>query len=163
MRELEIFLSISELWFPSNSNAFETETGSGLRTKTMSEFWNKHHFFKMCYQKDLTNLFRLFTLSEISQLRSLKLWDVIVNATGVKPGEVIQQQSWNKQHRHSHFSLQQIQKDVFYHRSGDPCPQPKQLRASDMPKCDYLKGHDSFQVRLLKTLDRYCNTVCNVT
>ena len=69
---------------------------------------------------------RLFTDSEIADLRSLRLWDVIVNSTSVSPNE--------------------IQKNVFFWMKSDPCPQPAQLQATDMPKCEYLKGYDHFQV-----------------
>ncbi len=71
--------------------------------------------------------FSLFTAAEIEQLRHLTLWDVIVNATSINPDE--------------------IQRNVFFWLSADPCPQPKQLNASDMPRCEFLRGHDSFQVR----------------
>ena len=63
--------------------------------------------------------------AEIEQIRSIKLWDVIVNASSVRPDEV--------------------QKNVFFHTAGDPCRQPKQLNASELPACEYLKGYDSFQ------------------
>ena len=63
----------------------------------------------------------------IFRLRSVKLWDVMVNATRVRPGEV--------------------QRNVFFWLEGDPCQQPRQLNASDMQKCEFLTGYDSFQVR----------------
>jgi dual oxidase len=48
-----------------------------------------------------------------------------MNATSVSPGE--------------------IQKNLFFHLDQDPCPQPKQLNATQLPRCEYLKGYDSFQ------------------
>lgn len=67
----------------------------------------------------------IFLEEEIEQLREIKLWDVIVNASSVEPGE--------------------IQKNVFFWLDSDPCPQPKQLDSKEMPKCAYLRGYDSFQ------------------
>ena len=62
----------------------------------------------------------------MEEIRKVKLWDIIVNASSVAPDE--------------------IQRDVFFHGSDDPCPQPKQLNASDMEPCQYLQGYDYFQV-----------------
>lgn len=62
----------------------------------------------------------------MEEIRQVKLWDIIVNASSVAPDE--------------------IQQDVFFHRSDDPCPQPKQLNAGDMEPCQYLQGYDYFQV-----------------
>lgn len=84
---------------------------------------------------DASILYRLFTDGEIEQIKSIKLWDVIVNATDIQPGEV--------------------QKDLFYWREGNPCPQPEQLKASTMPKCDFLKGYDSFQVHYWNILHSF--------
>ncbi|XP_059085329.1 dual oxidase-like [Tigriopus californicus] len=67
----------------------------------------------------------IFTQKEIDGIRSIKLWDVIVNASSVKPD--------------------QIQKNVFFWMENDPCEQPAQLKASSMPRCEYLRGHDAFQ------------------
>lgn len=73
----------------------------------------------------LKSLFRIFSQEEIEGIRNIKLWDVIVNASSVKPGE--------------------IQKNVFFWMENDPCEQPAQLKASSMPRCEYLRGHDAFQ------------------
>lgn len=67
----------------------------------------------------------LFTPEEIEEIRQIRLWDIIVNASDVDPEE--------------------IQRDVFFHLEGDPCPQPFQLNTSDMEPCNYLQGYDYFQ------------------
>ena len=79
-----------------------------------------------------TYLCRIFTPSEIEEIRKISLWDVIVNATEVKPDE--------------------IQKHVFFWMNSDPCPQPQQLDATNLPSCNYIKEHDSFQVKSLVSM-----------
>lgn len=69
---------------------------------------------------------RLFTPEEVEEIRKIKLWDIIVNASSVHPDE--------------------IQRDLFFFHPGDPCPQPGQLNASQMEHCQYLQGYDYFQV-----------------
>ena len=60
---------------------------------------------------------------------------MIVNATGVQPEE--------------------IQKHVFFWMNSDPCPQPQQLKSSDLPQCDLVQQHDSFKVHQLGFMFRY--------
>ncbi|XP_076054875.1 dual oxidase [Oratosquilla oratoria] len=66
----------------------------------------------------------LFTQEEIEEIRKIKLWDIIVNITNVTPEE--------------------IQKNVFFHLEGDPCPQLAQLGTEEMDPCNFLKGFDYF-------------------
>ncbi|XP_059617846.1 dual oxidase [Phlebotomus argentipes] len=66
----------------------------------------------------------IFTAEEIAELRKITLWDIIVNATDIKPDE--------------------IQRNVFKWVTGDPCPQPMQLNASELEPCSYLQGFDYF-------------------
>ncbi|KAK6618258.1 hypothetical protein RUM44_002709 [Polyplax serrata] len=66
-----------------------------------------------------------FTESELTELRNIKLWDVIVNATDVQPND--------------------IQKNIFFWLDGDPCPQPYQLNTSLLEPCRYLQGYDYFE------------------
>jgi len=68
---------------------------------------------------------RMFTDEEIEEIRRITLWDIIVNASSVDPDDV--------------------QRDVFFHVSGDVCPQPRQLNASAMDPCPYLQGYDYFR------------------
>ena len=67
----------------------------------------------------------VFLPEEVEDIKKIKLWDVIVNATNVSPYE--------------------IQKEVFFWNEGDPCPQPRQLNASDLQPCALPKEKDSFQ------------------
>uniref|UniRef100_A0A1B6CWK3 NAD(P)H oxidase (H2O2-forming) n=1 Tax=Clastoptera arizonana TaxID=38151 RepID=A0A1B6CWK3_9HEMI len=67
----------------------------------------------------------IFTEDEIEEIRQVTMWDVIVNATDVKPDF--------------------IQKEVFFYAEGDPCPQPFQLNTSQLEPCSYLKGYDYFE------------------
>ena len=60
---------------------------------------------------------------------------MIVNATGVQPEE--------------------IQKHVFFWMNSDPCPQPQQLKSSDLPQCNLVQQHDSFKVQQLGFMFRY--------
>lgn len=66
----------------------------------------------------------MFTKEEIDELRKITLWDIIVNATDINPDE--------------------IQKNVFFFKDGDPCPQPEQLNATKLEPCSYLEGYDYF-------------------
>lgn len=66
----------------------------------------------------------IFTHDEIEELRKITMWDIIVNSTDIKPGD--------------------IQKDVFMWHEGDPCPQPMQLNATELEPCSYLQGYDYF-------------------
>ncbi|XP_037789559.1 dual oxidase-like [Penaeus monodon] len=67
----------------------------------------------------------LFDADEIAAIRNVRLWDIIVNASGVAPEEV--------------------QRSVFFHLDDDPCPQPAQLNTSEMEPCVYMQGYDYFQ------------------
>lgn len=67
----------------------------------------------------------IFTEREIEELRKIKLWDIIVNSTDIKPSD--------------------IQKNVFFWTEGDPCPQPKQLNATELEPCKHLSGYDYFE------------------
>ncbi|KAK9881555.1 hypothetical protein WA026_016432 [Henosepilachna vigintioctopunctata] len=67
----------------------------------------------------------LFTKSEIERIRQIKLWDIIVNTTDIGPKD--------------------IQRDVFFWKDGNPCPQPMQLNASMMEPCTMHEGYDYFE------------------
>ncbi|OTF70332.1 hypothetical protein BLA29_009342 [Euroglyphus maynei] len=66
-----------------------------LRIRDADRFWfeNKHN--------------GVFSEEEIEEIRKIKLWDIIVNATNI-PTDA-------------------IQKDLFLFRPDDPCPQPRQM------------------------------------
>ncbi|GBN11154.1 Dual oxidase [Araneus ventricosus] len=66
----------------------------------------------------------IFSESEVSEIRSITLWDVLVNTTGIQPDA--------------------IQRNVFTWTEGDPCPQPKQLVSADLEPCLMLSGYDYF-------------------
>ncbi|CAL1286457.1 unnamed protein product [Larinioides sclopetarius] len=66
----------------------------------------------------------IFSESEVSEIRSITLWDVLVNTTGIEPDA--------------------IQRNVFTWAEGDPCPQPKQLVSADLEPCLMLSGYDYF-------------------
>lgn len=67
---------------------------------------------------------RIFTKEEVDEIRKIRLWDLMVNSTDINAGD--------------------IQRDVFVWRTGDPCPQPMQLNASELEPCSYLKDYDYF-------------------
>ncbi|XP_018323659.1 dual oxidase isoform X2 [Agrilus planipennis] len=67
----------------------------------------------------------IFTREEISQIKEIKLWDIIVNSTDILPTD--------------------IQENVFFWNNGDPCPQPEQLNASSLEPCKMLSGYDYFE------------------
>jgi dual oxidase len=73
-------------------------------------------------------VYRIFTDAEIEDIRQVRLYDVIVNSTDIKPDD--------------------IQKHVFFWLNGDPCPQPVQLNTSLLEPCKYLQGYDYFEVGL---------------
>ncbi|XP_040165408.1 dual oxidase [Anopheles arabiensis] len=66
----------------------------------------------------------IFTKEEIAEIRKFTLWDIIVNSTDIEADE--------------------IQRDVFHWKQGDPCPQPEQLNATLLEPCNYLEGYDYF-------------------
>lgn len=68
----------------------------------------------------------MFTSEELEWVRSVTLWDIIVNSTDVDPAT--------------------IQRQVFFWNDGDPCPQPGQIEPSTLEPCSYLKGFDYFEV-----------------
>ncbi|XP_067871575.1 dual oxidase 2 [Heterodontus francisci] len=57
----------------------------------------------------------LFTAEEINKIRNITFFDVLVKALNTSEDE--------------------IQKDVFVWKAGDPCPQPKQLTTDDLEPC----------------------------
>lgn len=67
----------------------------------------------------------IFTEEEIAEIRKVRMWDILVNATEIQPGEV--------------------QRDAFFFKEGDPCPQPQQLSPSLLEPCQFLKGYDYFE------------------
>ncbi|XP_065342525.1 dual oxidase [Cloeon dipterum] len=67
----------------------------------------------------------IFTKEEIKQIKKISLYDVIINSTSIQPDE--------------------IQKDVFFFREGDPCPQNEQLTPDKLENCKYLRGYDYFE------------------
>ncbi|CAB4055922.1 DUOX [Lepeophtheirus salmonis] len=68
---------------------------------------------------------KFFTTKEIEEIRQIKLSDVILNATSITPD--------------------QIQKNVFFWKDKDPCPQPEQLSPSKLSPCHVHEGYDAFQ------------------
>lgn len=77
----------------------------------------------------ICSFLRIFSKQEIEEIRSIKLWDIIVNSTNIEPNA--------------------IQRNVFYWVQGDPCPQPMQLNISLMEPCKIIGGYDYFEVNLL--------------
>ena len=75
---------------------------------------------------DITFSIRILTEEEVSEIKSLKLSDVIRQVTSIEEND--------------------IQGEVFQWNQGDPCQQPLQLNASNLEHCPYLKGYDYFQV-----------------
>ncbi|XP_031418173.2 dual oxidase 2 [Clupea harengus] len=67
---------------------------------------------------------KLFTEEEILSIRNTTYYDVIIAVTSAEFGD--------------------IQKDVFFWKNGDPCPQPGQLKASDLPPCPPASSMDFF-------------------
>ena len=66
----------------------------------------------------------MFTPAEIEEIRKISLYDVITSTLNISDGE--------------------IQRNVFFFREGDPCPQPEQLNASTLAPCNILSGYDYF-------------------
>jgi len=66
----------------------------------------------------------MFTPAEIQDMRRITFHDVIRATLDVGDGE--------------------IQKNVFFFRESDPCPQPSQLNASTLTPCNFLSGYDYF-------------------
>ena len=66
----------------------------------------------------------MFTAAEIQDIRRITFHDVILATLNIGEGE--------------------IQKNVFFFRANDPCPQPTQLNASMLTPCNFLSGYDYF-------------------
>ena len=102
----------------------ETRTGPGeLFTSIVKEQFETLRDSDRFWFENEEN--QIFTPSEIEEIRRIKLWDIIVNATSIKPDE--------------------IQKNVFFWMDSDPCPQPRQLNSSNLPECNLVQQKDSFQ------------------
>ena len=71
-------------------------------------------------------VYSIFTETEVAAIKRVHLYDIILSTTSIKRGD--------------------LQENVFFHMADDPCPQPKQLNASQMEPCRLLSGHDYFQV-----------------
>lgn len=67
----------------------------------------------------------IFTPDEIAEIKKVKLSDIIRMVTTI--------------------DRKDIQENVFFWVKDDPCPQPRQLNASNMEPCPFLKGYDYFQ------------------
>lgn len=57
----------------------------------------------------------VFSREEIREIKKIRLWDILVNATEI-PAEA-------------------VQRNLFVFKSGDPCPQPSQLNSSLLEPC----------------------------
>ncbi|RWS27681.1 dual oxidase-like protein [Leptotrombidium deliense] len=66
----------------------------------------------------------IFTPAEIAEIRKIKLWDILVNATDIP--------------------FNAIQRNVFSFNDGDPCPQPAQINSTQLERCIILTGWDYF-------------------
>ncbi|RWS08349.1 dual oxidase-like protein, partial [Dinothrombium tinctorium] len=66
----------------------------------------------------------IFSSEEIAEIKKIKFWDILVNATDIP----------------SHG----VQKNVFVFRDGDPCPQPHQLNSTQLEPCYILAAWDYF-------------------
>jgi dual oxidase len=66
----------------------------------------------------------IFSEAEIAQIRQIRLWDILVNASDIPP--------------------EAIQKEVFQFSAGSPCPQPQQISSKILEPCVILAGWDYF-------------------
>ena len=66
----------------------------------------------------------VFTNEELAEIRNTSLYDIIRSTTNVQEGET--------------------QRSVFFHRAGDPCPQPAQLNSQQLEKCIPFMRYDHF-------------------
>lgn len=85
-----------------------------LRLRDSDRFW---------FENSL-DLGGVFSEEEREEIKKIKLWDIIVNATEI-PVDAIQQ-------------------DMLTFREGDPCPQPQQLKSSQLEPCYILTGWSYF-------------------
>uniref|UniRef100_A0A5S6QR67 NAD(P)H oxidase (H2O2-forming) n=1 Tax=Trichuris muris TaxID=70415 RepID=A0A5S6QR67_TRIMR len=67
---------------------------------------------------------KMFTEEEIKEIRQIRLYDLIIQTTHIRPEE--------------------IQKKVFFWHQGDPCPQPFQVNGSMLEPCIPFMRHDHF-------------------
>lgn len=67
----------------------------------------------------------IFSEKEIEEIREIKLYDIIINATLIP--------------EHA------IQPNVFKFKADDPCPQPGQLSSKHLQSCYVVKGHSYFK------------------
>ncbi|XP_030768152.1 dual oxidase [Sitophilus oryzae] len=98
------------------------QPGELFRTVIKEQFARLRDSDRFWFENEASGI---FTQSEIKELRKITMWDVIVNSTNVAPSA--------------------IQKNVFFWKDGDPCPQPMQLNVSAMEPCKMMIGHDYFE------------------
>ena len=77
--------------------------------------------------------FRIFDDEDRKYFRGIKLSDVIMETTNITDED--------------------IQQNVFFWVSGDPCEQKTQLNATKLEPCPFLTGYDYFQVHSTILMD----------
>ncbi|XP_065202273.1 dual oxidase [Planococcus citri] len=102
----------------------ESKDGPGelFTTIMMDQFTRLRDADRFWFENDENGV---FTKEEIDDIRTITMWDIIVNSSDTSPDS--------------------IQKEVFFWTEGDPCPQPMQLNATSMEPCKYLTGYDYFE------------------
>lgn len=130
-RKPELFLRLEELYGSDLNNIdlyiggmLESKDGPGplFRTIIREQFQRLRDADRFWFE-NVDN--GMFTEEEIAEIRKIRLYDIILNSTSIKPGE--------------------IQEKVFFWMDGDPCPQPMQLTAKQLEPCTFLQGYDYFE------------------
>ncbi|XP_053211640.1 dual oxidase-like isoform X2 [Panonychus citri] len=103
------------------SNPLEGRPGPLFRRIIKEQFERIRDADRFWFENEANGI---FSTDEIEEIRKIRFWDILVNATGIPPPA--------------------IQKDVFRFQEGDPCPQPGQLNSSQLEPCIILKGWDYF-------------------
>ena len=99
---------------------------------------------------------RAFTEDEINEIRGTTFKDVILSATNI-PADSLQENVfvWNDgidiyifKIYNTNLQLRIFQNSMFiileFYFTGDPCPQPKQLKTSDLQECTSHRDFDYF-------------------
>ena len=126
----ELFEKLAELYGNNLDNVdvylggmLESHNGPGpLFSAVIKEQFMRLRDADRFWYENLDN--GMFTKNEIEEIRKITFYDVIRATLNITEG--------------------MIQKNVFFFRDGDPCPQPAQLNASTLTPCNFLSGYDYF-------------------
>ncbi|XP_014216768.1 dual oxidase-like [Copidosoma floridanum] len=137
-RNPELLRSLMEIYANNLSNVdvylggmLESTSGPGelFSTIIQDQFLRLRDADRFWFENEINGI---FIKSEIEDIRSVTMWDIITNTTNTPPDAV--------------------QRNVFVWLKDDPCPQPYQLNSSMLEPCMTLQRYNYFKTDALPTV-----------